>query len=113
MIEEYLAHHFEPKPNDRFDIEPYKPAAQPAGVAGLSVRDLKPTDLQSVGVQFFTLQNLRNFVNGKILNNPIFAIIFIDNLQMIYLNYNYDFQVKIHKFLSPQRLHGKTYYPSK
>ncbi len=50
MIEEYLAHHFEPKPNDRFDIEPYKPAAQPAGVAGLSVRDLKPTDLQSVGV---------------------------------------------------------------
>ena len=50
MIEEYLAHHFEPKPNDRFDIEPYKPAAQPAGVAGLSVRDFKPTDLQSVGV---------------------------------------------------------------
>jgi hypothetical protein len=41
-----------------------EPAAQPAGLAGLSVRDFKPTDFKSVVVYYFLPDLMSNPLQG-------------------------------------------------
>ncbi|MFT5731083.1 MAG: hypothetical protein ACI8PB_005276 [Desulforhopalus sp.] len=47
MIQDYLEHHFEKNPNDCLILN--NPTGC-AGIAGLSVRDFKPTHFKLVGV---------------------------------------------------------------
>jgi hypothetical protein len=60
MIEQYLEHHFEPKPNDDFKMEPDWDASFRRRVSGLSVRNSNPPALAGGCLVFPHLFRLTN-----------------------------------------------------